>query len=54
MKNGPVHGHLRSRFMLCEAGLQPAFQPSDEFTRFAINDAQVNRKLIGEAGITAR
>ena len=42
---------VQARFR--EAGLQPAFQPSDEFTRFAISDAEVNRKLIGETGITA-
>jgi tripartite-type tricarboxylate transporter receptor subunit TctC len=42
---------VQARFR--DAGLQPAFQTSEEFTRFAIHDAEVNKKLIEEAGITA-
>lgn len=41
---------VQARFR--EAGLQPAWQGSDEFTRFALQDASTNRKLIEETGIT--
>jgi hypothetical protein len=32
--------------------LEPARQGSDEFTRFALKDAAVNKKLIEDTGIT--
>ncbi len=41
---------VQARFR--EAGLQPAYQGSEEFTRFAFKDAEVNKKLIEEASIT--
>lgn len=42
---------VQARFR--DAGLQPAFMASEEFSAFVARDADVNRKLIEEAGITA-
>jgi tripartite-type tricarboxylate transporter receptor subunit TctC len=46
-----ARAEVQTRFR--DAGLQPAFLGSEAFTRFIAQDAQTNRRLIREAGITA-
>lgn len=42
---------VQARFR--DAGLQPAFMASDDFTQFVLRDAETNRRLIEQAGIVA-
>ena len=42
---------VQARFR--DAGLQPAFMASDDFTQFVLRDAETNKRLIEQAGIVA-